>query len=156
MKDLKVQFHKISPHLSKFYEFYFKEISIQNNLDIESFFYPVKLRDSFSKKKYGGLNYGFYKRLFQSKVFLEHSLLFLQKFLDTYKEEVASKVKNLLIKWDLALQDSKMDPKNVENRFFCYLTNNKRCKFPLSLKEAEEAIQKFTQFILDANRKRKI
>ena len=123
-----------------FYHYYFADIAAEMNLSIENFYYPIT-RKQLDKIK---LNSQYFDKIFKSKRFLNDTFNYIDNVLrEEYQEELKQKLRTFLNKYDLMLRRSPDKREETLRKIKDYLLKNKRCKLPWTVREINEAVERF-------------
>jgi hypothetical protein len=126
-----------------FYEYYFRDTSLQLGLPLNDFHYPL----TGDKSKFK-LNSKYFDRIFKSHAFLDRLKIYMNGLLERdYRIEIAKKLDSLLQRWDQSLIEAGSKTEAVENSIREYLLKNKRCKLPWTINEVYESIERFKNLL---------
>ena len=130
----------------EFYQFYFSEIAQKNGLTLQEFYYPFNRKAEKNSK----LNSKYFEKLKLSQRFLADANEYLCN--ETRKEhaaEVQQKLFSLLKPHDQFIRKRKKTEEKCMKDLVSYIEGNKHCKFPWTVKEQEESMEKFKGVIFD-------
>lgn len=158
-KHLKERFRKNVSETSRvdntdfnlmFYEYYFGEASKKLEIGINHFFLPLTPDSNCNENKNviaQTINIDYITLICQSKHFIEDFMEFVNNcFFKEYSTLIDLKVYNLCEKWEHIFICADGDQKVIG--YICdYITSNKKCKLPWTLKEVEYAIDIVNKFI---------
>jgi hypothetical protein len=123
-----------------FYHYYFAEVAAEMSLNLENFYYPIT-RKQLDKIK---LNSQYFDKIFKSKRFLNDTFNYLDNVLrEEYQEELKQKLRTFLNKYDLMLRRNPDKREETLRKIKDYLLKNKRCKLPWTVREINEAVERF-------------
>lgn len=123
----------------EFYEFYFKRVSQDENMSLEQFYHPKNSKQK-SDKIPKTLNIDYIKNLSKNPLFVERFMKYMYGDLKAdYDQIVVVKINKLISKWEEIL-DTHNNGEIALIEISEYIELNKKCKFPWSRKEVDEAI----------------
>lgn len=127
-----------------FYEVYFKGTSIENDISLSDFHYP--LTGSFKGKF--KLNSNYFSKIFKSNSFVDALKEYCQELLlKEYTLDIQKKLMSLMSRWSEMLDKKTESQQEIENEIMSYVIFNKRCKLPWSVAEVSESIEKFCKLV---------
>lgn len=127
-----------------FYEYYFGEVAKINSIRVQEFYYPFKKKADKEAK----LNSKYFQRIKMSSLFLDHVREFFEHgILKEHYIEVQQKLFSLLKPQDQLIRKKKKSDFECKTDLIDYIQTNRHCKFPWTLKELNESIEKFKMVI---------
>ena len=155
MKKLKKDF-PLASHESptesntKFYDFYFTEISAKLSVTVEAFHDPTnqeKRAKNATASKYKSINTDFLKHIFLSEKFLKdfRSCLESPELEKEYQKKLHKKIEKLLLRWDKL--NTKHSFEQLMDKADNYFKASVRCKLPWTLNEVVGAKEYFLKFL---------
>ena len=124
----------------RFYHYYFGEVAAEMNISIRNFYYPIT-RKQLDKIK---LNSQYFDKIFKSRLFLNDTLNYIDNELRAeYQDELRQKLRTFLNKYDLMLRRNPDKREETLRKIKDYLLKNKRCKLPWTVREINEAVERF-------------
>lgn len=129
-----------------FYQFYFSETAKLKGLPLKDFFYPFNRKADKNAK----LNAKYFEKLKMGTAFLEDAKGYLEnEAKNEHAAEVQQKLFSLLKPHDQFIRKHKKTEEKCLLDLIEYIKENKHCKFPWTVKEQEESIEKFKGVIFD-------
>ena len=123
-----------------FYRYYFADLTTVTGLPLEAFYYPISRKQQDKLK----LNANYFDKIFRSERFMKDTLSYVEAILrEEYKVELKQKLKSLLSKYDLMIKRKTRPREDVLKLLKDYLLKNKRCKLPWTVREINEAVERF-------------
>lgn len=123
-----------------FYKFYFQEISERENMKLEQFYHP-KNTPNRNEDVPKTINMEYIKNLTRSELFIERFFKYMKSdFQEDYEEVIDIKINRFFEKWEKLFQENEKE-EVILKQILDYIEKNKKCKFPWSNIEVENAIK---------------